>query len=122
MDLVEHARASGRVRPSTAAGAVEMFLKPYGPDAASVTPTFAGDEFIRFCLERQLDDDDEEEEEDEEEDEIASSDEEEERETRTRSGNPSAATGGVVELEVESDLSDSSPPAKRRARVGASRI
>ena len=40
--LVEHARASGRVRPSTAAGAVEMFLKPYGPDAASVTPTFAG--------------------------------------------------------------------------------
>ena len=53
-----------------------MFLKPYGPDAASVTPTFAGDEFIRFCLERQLDDDDEEEE-DEEEDEIASSDEEE---------------------------------------------
>ena len=121
MDLVEHARASGRVRPSTAAGAVEMFLKPYGPDAASVTPTFAGDEFIRFCLERQLDDDDDEEEEDEEEDEIASSDEEE-RETRTRSGNPSAATGGVVELEVESDLSDSSPPAKRRARASTANL
>ena len=98
-----------------------MFLKPYGPDAASVTPTFAGDEFIRFCLERQLDDDDEEEEEDEEEDEIASSDEEE-RETRTRSGNPSAATGGVVELEVESDLSDSSPPAKRRARASTANL
>ena len=123
MDLVEHARASGRVRPSTAAGAVEMFLKPYGADAASVTPTFAGDEFIRFCLERQLDDEEEEEEEeeDEEEDEIASSDEEE-RETRTRSGNPSAATGGVVELEVESDLSDSSPPAKRRARASTANL
>ena len=122
-DLVEHARASGRVRSSTAVGAVEVFLKPYGADAASVTPAFAGDEFVRFCLERQLGDDDETDDDDDDidddidDDEIASSDEEAREENQRRSGCPSATTRGVVELEVESDLSDSSPPAKRRARL-----